>query len=115
LNSKAISIDRRNALGRMLAAGTGLLAGSGRSGSGFQSGGAAPPFAMASEWDVQPWMWVVAGNGMSVDLSVTLPAGGARGGIFDVDPGGTQLPAGMTLMRAGTLRSPTQPSALRVV
>jgi hypothetical protein len=44
-----------------------------------------------------------AGNNFVLDLSITLPASVARGGIFGIDPSGAALPAGMSLSSAGLL------------
>lgn len=44
-----------------------------------------------------------AGINTLLDLSITLPSGVARGGLFNIDSGGAALPSGVSLSSAGLL------------
>jgi hypothetical protein len=67
-------------------------------------GGAAgdDPAANAS-WDVAPARSLSLARGTSFNLAETLPADVTRGGVFDVDPSGSPLPAGVVLLPSGLL------------
>jgi hypothetical protein len=62
-----------------------------------------PANAAQGQWDVMPSKRLIVAPGMSFDLNTTLPAGVARGGLFDVDPSGVALPPGITLSSRGVL------------
>lgn len=61
------------------------------------------PKVAEATWDVVPSRAIVIAPGESFDLAATLPGKVARGGVFDVDPRGAPLPAGITLDRTGVL------------
>jgi len=61
-----------------------------------------PPPAASSAWVVNPPSFAV-GSGATFNLANTLPAGVARGGVFDVSASGARLPSGMSLTPAGIL------------
>ena len=61
--------------------------------------GTARPLA----WDVVPEHTLALAPGETFDLADTLPAAVAKGGVFEVDPSGTPLPAGTTLAPTGLL------------
>jgi hypothetical protein len=67
-------------------------------------GGAAgdDPAANAN-WDVAPARSLSLARGTSFNLAETLPADVMRGGVFDVDPGGSPLPVGVVLLPSGLL------------
>lgn len=50
-----------------------------------------------------PWLMFPAGSNALLDLTLTLPSGVARGGVFSIDSGGAALPPGMSLSSAGLL------------
>ena len=54
-------------------------------------------------WEVVPSRALALAPGASFDLRTTLPASEAGGGVFDVDPSGSSLPAGVTLSPTGVL------------
>ena len=100
--------DRRNVLGFGLASGALLLLGcdfsdQDASATAAPAPAAPPPSAAASSaWVVNPPTFAVGSNG-TFNLSTTLPAGVARGGVFGVSASGAPLPTGMTLTPAGIL------------
>ena len=57
----------------------------------------------SSEWRVADSRALTLTAGTTFDLSATLPAGVANGGVFDVDPSGAPLPVGITLSPRGML------------
>lgn len=64
----------------------------------------SPPFAGASNvWNINPWLMFPAGTNFLLDLSITLPSGVTRGGLFAIEATGASLPSGMTLSSAGLL------------
>jgi len=85
------------------------LAGCGGSGGGG-SFGEAPPSALpgAVVWDPAPLLFL-AGSFSSIDLTLTLPAGIRRGGIFGLAPNSDPLPPQLTLSPSGVLSSSGPP------
>lgn len=54
-------------------------------------------------WDVVASRSLALAPGSSFNLAATLPTSAVPGGVFDVDPGATPLPSGMTLQPSGLL------------
>jgi hypothetical protein len=68
-----------------------VLVGAGRSSTTF-----------SSEWEIGNRLADLT-PGSRIDLSLTLPRGVPRGGVFSVDPAGPGLPHGLSLSEAGVL------------
>lgn len=61
------------------------------------------PQAAPVTWDVVSNRAIAIPPGATFDLAATLPPTVAPGGVFEVDPSGAALPAGVSLHRTGVL------------
>jgi hypothetical protein len=74
----------------------------GRPDSPKPANGSASP--LQAIWDPSPWLMMSSSKPtVTVDMSITLPVGVRRGGIFGLAAKSSALPAGATLTRAGIL------------
>ena len=92
--------------------------GCGGSGSGSTSESNAPqPDIQPSVWDLSPWMWFIARQSRTIDLSATLPAEAIRGGVFNLASGSAALPSGFSLTPNGllTATNPAESQTANVV
>jgi len=65
---------------------------------------APAPSPLQAVWDPSPWLLFSSSKATArLDMSITLPAGVRRGGIFALAANSTALPAGATLTSAGIL------------
>jgi len=62
-----------------------------------------PSSASPTVWNPSPWLAFSSGSTVALDLSITLPTGVRRGGIFSLAAGSVALPQGVTLSSAGML------------
>jgi hypothetical protein len=64
----------------------------------------SPPLPTSAVWDPSPWLVISSiASTVTIDMSITLPAGVRRGGIFGLAANSSALPEGATLSRAGIL------------
>lgn len=104
-------MHRRSLLIGAASAGGIALLGCGGSGSGSAPDSNPPqPDIQPSVWDPSPWMWFIAGQSRTIDLTVTLPADVNRGGNFGLASSSASLPPGFTLFPSGLLTA-TNPAA----